>query len=88
MSQELPDYSPYRSPTVRDSANAPNAATADMTVGDWLLCIFCGGIGCILGIVRLIQGKPNAGKMIGFSILFSFLWGLLRAFLETALQSQ
>ena len=48
-----------------------------MTTGDWLLCIFCSGIGCIVGIVRLAQGKPDAGKMIGVSILFAILWNII-----------
>lgn len=85
MSQGVPDYSPYRSPTSRDSASADSA---DLTTGDWLLCIFCGGLACILGVVRLIQGKPNAVKMIGFSILFSIIWGVLRFMVEASMRPQ
>jgi hypothetical protein len=51
---------------------------ADLTTVDWLLCVFCSGIACIIGIVRLIQGKPNAGKMIGVALLFSVIWTMLR----------
>jgi hypothetical protein len=53
-------------------------ADTDLTQVDWLVCIFCSGIGCIVGIIRLIQGRPNAGKMIGVSLLFSALWTFLR----------
>jgi hypothetical protein len=64
------------------------AGDGDLGVGDWLLCIFCSGIACIVGIIRLIQGKPNAGKMIGIAILFNFLWVIVRFMLEAALQNQ
>jgi DNA-directed RNA polymerase subunit RPC12/RpoP len=56
----------------------------DMTTGDWVLAILCSGIGCIMGIVWLIQGKPKAGKMIGVSILFSIIWTIVRLALEAA----
>ena len=45
---------------------------------DWALAVFCSGIACIVGVVRLIQGKPKGLKMIGLSFLFSFLWSLVR----------
>ena len=48
-----------------------------MTVVDWLICIFCSGIGCIVGIIRVVQGKPNGGMMIGMSILFAVLWNVV-----------
>jgi hypothetical protein len=46
---------------------------ANMTAIDWVLCVLCSGIGCIVGIVYLIQGKPKAGKMIAISIAFIVL---------------
>lgn len=46
--------------------------------GDWALIVLCSGIACIIGIVRLIQGKRNAGKMIGFSLLFVVIWNIIR----------
>src|SRR5579863_4169300 len=52
-------------------------ADSDLSTGDWLLCIFCSGIACLVGIVRLIQGKPHAGKMIGIAFLFSIMWRLV-----------
>ncbi|WP_020470866.1 hypothetical protein [Zavarzinella formosa] len=57
-----------------------------LTTVDWLLCIFCSGIGCIVGIVRLIQGKPNAGMMIGVSLLFAIIWNVIRFALEAGMQ--
>jgi hypothetical protein len=56
----------------------------ELSVVEWLLCIFCSGIGCIVGIVYLIQGKSQGGMMIGLSLLFAFLWAILRAVLTVA----
>lgn len=61
---------------------------SDMGVGEWLLCIFCGGIACIVGIVYLVQGKPKGGKMIGFGILFNLLWGIVQFGLEQFLRGR
>jgi len=59
---------------------------SEMQVSDWLLCILCSGIGCIMGIVYLIQGKPKGGTMIGVSIgfvvLWNVFWGVIGVILE------
>jgi hypothetical protein len=44
----------------------------DMTALDWMLAIFCSGIGCIVGIVYLIQGDSRGVPMIVFSIIADF----------------
>lgn len=49
----------------------------ELDTAEWLLIILCNGIGCIMGIVYLIQGKSKAGKMIGYSILSGICWRLL-----------
>lgn len=59
---------------------------SDLETSDWLLCILCSGIGCIMGIVYLIQGKPKGGKMIGISIAMSILWRLVGMVITLALQ--
>ena len=50
----------------------------DLTPVDWLIAILCSGIGCIIGIIRLIQGKKNGGKMLGISLLFVVIWNIVR----------
>jgi len=59
---------------------------SDLETSDWLLCILCSGIGCIMGIVYLIQGKPKGGKMIGISLAMGLLWNVLQIILSAALQ--
>lgn len=53
------------------------AEDTDLAPIDWVLCILCAGVGCIVGIVYMIQGKPKGGKMVGISLLFAFLWNVL-----------
>jgi hypothetical protein len=59
---------------------------ADMTTGDWLLAILCSGIGCIFGIVWMIQGKPKGGKMLGVSFLFAIFWNIVRFAVEASMR--
>jgi len=47
---------------------------AELTLGDWLVCIFLPCVGVVTGFVRLAQGKATGGTMIGCSVLFAFLW--------------
>lgn len=54
----------------------------DMTVVDWLLAIFCGGIGCIVAIVYLVQGKKKGGKMLGITIAISIGWQIISFILQ------
>jgi hypothetical protein len=51
--------------------------SSDLTALEWILCILCSGIGCIVGIVYLCQGNPKGGKMIGFSILFAIIGNVI-----------
>jgi LSD1 subclass zinc finger protein len=46
------------------------AEDSNLTAGDWVLAVLCSDIACILGIIRLIMGKPSGGKLIGASLIF------------------
>ena len=50
------------------------ADAEDLTTGDWIVAVLCGGIGCIAGIVWMIQGKPKGLKMFGVSIAMNVFW--------------
>jgi predicted RNA-binding Zn-ribbon protein involved in translation (DUF1610 family) len=56
----------------------------DLTPGDWVFCILCGGIACIFGIVYAIQGKPKGWKMVGVSIAASVVWSIIRVIIQSA----
>jgi phage FluMu protein Com len=56
----------------------------DLTTGEWVLAILCSGIGCILGIVWIIQGKPKGKKMLGISFVCAIIWNIVRFAIEAA----
>jgi hypothetical protein len=59
---------------------------ANLTGGEIALAVLCSGIGCIMGIIWLIQGKPKAGKMIGLSLVFVIIWNIVRFALEAGMR--
>lgn len=50
---------------------------ADLTPLDWVLAILCSGIGCIVGIVYMVQGKPKGTKMLVISLVFVVIWNVV-----------
>ena len=87
MSMDPSNPNPY-GPPMNYGAVPPKPDSGELTTVDWLLCIFCSTIGCIVGIVRLVQGKANAGKMIGISVLFAILWTIVRFAVTVGLNNQ
>lgn len=60
----------------------------ELTGIDWTLCILCSGIGCIVGIVALVNGdSARGGKMIGLSLVFSFMWNVITIIIQSLAQS-
>ena len=57
------------------------ANTVDLTPVDLLVAVFLSGIGIIIGVLRLLQGRPGAGTMIGVSLLFAVIWVVAKAIL-------
>lgn len=70
-------------PTLKRAAQKSDPG-ADMSTGDWVVAILCSGIGCIAGIIWMIQGKPKGGKMLLVSIISSVVWGAIRVAIESA----
>jgi DNA-directed RNA polymerase subunit RPC12/RpoP len=59
----------------------------DLSGGDWVVALLCSGIGCIIGLIWLIQGKPKAGKMIGVSIGCAVMWNIVGAVLRAMMEA-
>jgi hypothetical protein len=57
-----------------------------ISTGEMVLAVLCSGIGCILGLVWMIQGKPKGLKMVGLSIAMSVFWSIVRGVLMMALK--
>ena len=45
----------------------------DLNGVDIALAILCTNIGCILGVIWMIQGKPKGGKMVGLCLLMQVI---------------
>lgn len=80
--EDDPETPDIRLPSRRGSYGA---SETELSGGDIALCVLCSGIGCIIGLVRLVNGKPNAGKMIGLSLVFVIIWNIVRAMIEMSL---
>jgi hypothetical protein len=72
-------------PSLKKAQGKKYTADTDenMSTGEWVVAILCSGIGCICGIIWMIQGKPKGKKMLGVSLLFAVLWSVIRGILES-----
>jgi predicted RNA-binding Zn-ribbon protein involved in translation (DUF1610 family) len=71
-------------PRLKAQTKRHSAEDESLTAVDWVLCILCTCIGCIVGIVYTIQGKPKGIKMVGISIAAAVIWNVLNAFVQFA----
>lgn len=77
--EPAPDYRRQQPLNYPTQPFRPADADDKLTPVDWVLCVLCSAIGCIVGIVFIIQGKKKGAKMVLISIAFTMLWGLLQA---------
>ena len=56
-----------------------DAGDEDLSAGEWLVAILCSGIGCILGTVWMLQGKPKGKKMFFVSLAAGVVWNVISA---------
>jgi predicted RNA-binding Zn-ribbon protein involved in translation (DUF1610 family) len=56
-----------------------------ISTGEMVLAVLCSGIGCILGIIWMIQGKPKGLKMVGLSIAMNIFWAIVNVVLRSML---
>jgi predicted RNA-binding Zn-ribbon protein involved in translation (DUF1610 family) len=57
-----------------------------LTVGEWCLAIICSNIGCIMGIVWMIQGKPKGKKLLLASLAATGVWVVIQLLIAAAEQ--
>jgi predicted RNA-binding Zn-ribbon protein involved in translation (DUF1610 family) len=69
-------------PELRKSQKKVNPGDSDMSTGEYVLAFVCSGIGCIMGVIYMIQGKPKGLKMFLISLGMSVVWTLIRVALE------
>ncbi len=66
----------------RQEQKTKGGSDAELTTFDWVLAIICSGIGCIVGIVYIIQGKPKGTKMLLVSICAVVAWNVIGGLLQ------
>ena len=59
-------------PSKKQSRRRGAMVGEDLTTGD-IVALLCSGIGCIAGIVWMIQGKPKGLKMFGLSFAMAII---------------
>jgi predicted RNA-binding Zn-ribbon protein involved in translation (DUF1610 family) len=62
-----------------------SAEDESLTGGEIAVAVLCSGIGCIAGLVWMVQGKPKGLKMFGLSILMAVVWNVVSAVLRVIL---
>ncbi len=71
----------------RKSRASASSDDSDLSTAEWVVAILCSGIGCICGIVWMIQGKPKGAKMLGVSILAAIFWNVLKVIIAAIAQN-
>jgi hypothetical protein len=66
---------------------ARNYAPGDdaLSTGEIFLALLCSGIGCIVGIVWLLEGKPKGKQMLGLSLVMVVVWNVFQYLMRQAL---
>ncbi|MDC0739768.1 hypothetical protein [Polyangium mundeleinium] len=77
---------PYEPPKEAPPPRFENSwsQSADLSGADWALIVLCSCPAAIVGLVRVTKGEASGAKMLGFSILSMFVWGMLRACVTAA----
>jgi predicted RNA-binding Zn-ribbon protein involved in translation (DUF1610 family) len=58
-----------------------------LTGGEIAVAVLCSNIGCIAGLIWLIQGKPKGMKMLGLSFGMQVVWGVVGAVAQALLKT-
>lgn len=79
-------FDPILKKQEKKKSGKTSAGDEDMSTGDWVVAIICSGIGCIAGIIWMIQGKPKGKKMFLVSIVANLFWAAVRIIITTLAQ--
>jgi hypothetical protein len=59
----------------------------DLSTSEIVIAVLCSGIGCIAGLVWMIQGKPKGKKMFGISIVMIIVWTVIRLVVQQSVHN-
>ena len=57
-----------------------------LSTAEIVLAVLCSGIGCIAGIIWMVQGKPKGKKMFSLSIAMVVVWNVVRYVAQQSMQ--
>jgi predicted RNA-binding Zn-ribbon protein involved in translation (DUF1610 family) len=63
------------------------ASDENLSVPEVLVAVLCASIGCIVGIVWMIQGKPKGLKMFALSLVMSVIGAVVNVVLQQVLRN-
>ena len=70
---------------LRKTQKKVSSADADMTPSDYIIAVIpCFSIGCIVGIIWMIQGKPKGLKVFLIAVVANIFWGIIIAAMQNA----
>jgi hypothetical protein len=75
-------------PTLRRAARKRRDYTdedSQLSGLDWVLCVLCGYVACIVAIVYIVQGKSKGWKMLAIALVMQFATGFILAMLGEAM---
>lgn len=75
----------YLDPELRKTQKKNLPADSQLSAGEIVLAILCSGIGCIVGIVWMLQGKPKGLKMFLISICVAVIVNIANFVLQAVL---
>jgi predicted RNA-binding Zn-ribbon protein involved in translation (DUF1610 family) len=57
----------------------------ELSTSEVVIAVLCSGIGCIAGLVWMIQGKPKGMKMFGISFVMVIVWNVINLVVQQSL---
>ncbi len=82
-----PDLKKQEQKKVKKTSSAGGYEDDDLSTGEWVIAILCSGIGCIVGIIWMIQGKPKGKKMFLVSLAVQGFWMVVRVLLSVVAEA-
>jgi hypothetical protein len=78
-------------PTLRRAGRARSRKHSyeddNLSALDWVLCVLCGNIACIVAIVYMVQGKSKGWKMLAITLAIQFAIGVFWAMIKVAMEN-
>lgn len=72
---------------LKKTSKSSDAADSKLSTAEIVVAILCANIGCILGIIWIIQGKPKGTKMLGIALISQVVGAIIMILSSLAQQA-